>query len=550
MNVATTAIDFKREHPHNYWVRIVCLAFCLVFLALWAMGDAEGAVVQSTYNETDNSYPIAQETIKATHTKDDLTVIAFTPDGDALTVAYRERGGSWNYTTVHDAGDANSYKCGGVINTLNNSIVILASYITTTYHDLHMWIKFPADGWETWTDIAIYSGTPGRLAADIAINDTEQICAMSTMPTSSYYLRYWYYDFPTLNKVYGGSNGAEVGPGSGAAAGGFYSVQVIANLTGKFCVFFNFGTQHWWRDLDLTVALTAIAPANYYISMVAILSNDRFVAAGHYTRTGRPYLYWQDEHMDVTWTRTYVEAGTRSYESEAMGISVRQNSTAPTLISYCNTDERLTTWEAEFDAEVATWQGSQTDTGVSDADDIAIMGNFGGLWPEHPSTGIRWTRPTAGWAVLGRDESGGTDELDYIHDGVNWTVDLTTGDPNITTVSLPDAVYGEFYEHTLTKENGTTPWVWSILIKPAWMSIGAANGTIYGTPDGTGTEQVRVKLADAVPRYDEEQWTLTIGAASEGEDADGRFCSSTWIVVAIIGLMLFVFIGWTADRML
>jgi hypothetical protein len=86
------------------------------------------------------------------------------------------------------------------------------------------------------------------------------------------------------------------------------------------------------------------------------------------------------------------------------------------------------------------------------------------------------------------------------------------------------------------------------------MSLGALNGTLYGTPDGTGTEQVRVKLNDAVPRYDERQWTLTIGSASEGgeggADAASGICSTGWIAFCVIFLMLFVLVGVTANNAL
>jgi hypothetical protein len=86
------------------------------------------------------------------------------------------------------------------------------------------------------------------------------------------------------------------------------------------------------------------------------------------------------------------------------------------------------------------------------------------------------------------------------------------------------------------------------------MSLGALNGTLYGTPDGTGTEQVRVKLNDAVPRFDEEQWTLTIGTGSEGgesgADPASGICSAGWIAFAVIFLILFVLVGVTANNAL
>ena len=42
MRFPSDVMNFKRDHPHNYWVRVLCLAFCLVFAMLWFVGDASG----------------------------------------------------------------------------------------------------------------------------------------------------------------------------------------------------------------------------------------------------------------------------------------------------------------------------------------------------------------------------------------------------------------------------------------------------------------------------------------------------------------------------
>jgi hypothetical protein len=201
------------------------------------------------------------------------------------------------------------------------------------------------------------------------------------------------------------------------------------------------------------------------------------------------------------------------------------------------------------------WDGVRSHVGEPDPDDIAFVGNFGGLWPVHPSTGIPWTQPQGGWALFARNESGATDTLDLYYNAFNFTADLMTDDPVITTDALDNAVYDVFYSFTLERANGTSPFTWSLLIGPGWMTLGEDNGTLYGTPDGTGTEQVRVKLSDAVPRFNERQWTLTIGSGSEGGEGDeeGGFsgiCAPGWMMFAIVVLFLVVFIGWTADTVL
>jgi hypothetical protein len=341
---------------------------------------------------------------------------------------------------------------------------------------------------------------------------------MTTETGYPYKIRYWVLDFENLTVEVGGTAGSVISTGRFTPQ--FYGVQVVANMTGRFHFYWkqNDNMCHWW-DLDESITERKFGSSTYFLNEIVCLENDIYIGSGHVSGTGRPFVYYQ-QSPEATFTMVSLEVGLRSYENGGMSMSISQGSLRVTIISYCNSDERLTKWNAMWNASAGTWQASQTDTGVSDPDDITCYGHFGALWPIHPSTSIRWTLPKAGWAVLGRDENGGTDALDMIHDNPDWTADLTTDDPEITTASLPDATYGQFYEASLTKTGGTTPFWWTLLIGPGWLSIGSSNGTIYGTPDGVGSETVRVKLADAVPRYDESEWTLTIKPASSGSDGE------------------------------
>lgn len=547
MNVANAAMDFKRAHPHNYWVRIVCLAFCLVFLGLWTLADdVDGAPTQHTLQSTDNSNPAAAANDRGTHMKNDTVVVATSPGGDSLVLTYKESGEDWVNVTIHDSGTANYYVAAGVINTDNNTLVVLTSLRTATYSDTYIFIKWPGSDWDTWHEVKIGGN---RFAADLSVNDTGVIAILSTYTTATFNIVFWYYDLEALTRDPDTDNGAS----TAKATTDFRTVQVLCNSSGQFFFTWLNAATHYAMKL-LSGSSYALYASQYYVSVVVMLSNDRMWGVGQYQHTGRPYaLYQTTEDQGYPWERTYLEQSGSgdTYEWEGISVSVKQDSLFLDILTYCNVHEEFVHWSGSWDSSELTWDGLKSHTGNGDSDDVAMYGNFGALWPMHESTGIRWTRPSGGYAFMGRDESGATDTLDYIYDGVTWTADLTTGDPVITTASLPDAIYDEFYEHTLAKSNGTIPFVWTVLIKPDWMSIGAVNGTIYGTPDGTGTEEVRVKLADAVPRYDEKQWTLTIGTGTEGEgdEADGPICASSWMVFAVIIVIIIVMVGWAADTM-
>lgn len=518
-------------------------------LFIFFTDDAEG-IGHYPVAETDNTYPIATENIRATHTKDDVLVWAHTPGADSIVVTYKETGEDWANYTIHTDGDDNNYKFGGIVNTQNNTLVLLYNAKITTYLDIFIAIKWPGDDWDTWTLVKIGGN---RLVGDIGVNDTDIIGIAGTLTTSTFNVKLWYYDLETMTR----DPDSDLGLATLTATTHFASVQVQVNLTGAF--FYTYHHTSWgteWRDFEMTFAKQTVSAVNHYMK-VECLVNDIFIGVGQYSHTGRPFIYRQESILEMgSWTRTWLELSGSgcTYEYDAIDVSLTQNSTLLNIVTYCDTHEEVVTWSRQWDSTELQWDGAKSETGISDTDDIVFIGNFGGLYPIHPSTGIPWTQPQGGWALFARNESGATDTLDLWYDSFNFTADLTTDDPEITTLELPNAEYGVFYSQSLTKTGGTVPHSWTLLIGPAWMSLGSVNGTLYGTPDGTGTEQVRVKLADAVPRSDEVQWTLTIGAASEGGESEfdpsvswalwwgDAGCISSFMVIAVITLVAFLII--------
>ena len=519
-------------------------------LFIFITDDAEG-IGHYPIGETDNNYPSAQGNDRATHTKDDTLVWGLAPDADSIVVTYKESGEDWANYTIHTDGDDNSYKFAGVVNTRNNTVVMLYCVKITTYVDVYIAIKWPGDDWDTWTMVEIGNN---RLPGDIGVNDTDIIGIVNTKTTSTYNLYLWYFDLETMTK----DPDDETGSSTSEATSHFATVQVHVNLTGVF--FYSYQHTSWgnrWRDFEQTFASQTVSPVDFFLK-IEVLVNDMFIGVGLWRHTGRPYIYRQTSILEMGWwTRTYLEQSGSgcTFEYDSIDTSLTQNSTFINIVAYCDTHEEVVTWSRQWDSTELQWDAAKSETGISDPDDLAFLGNFGGLYPVHPSTGIPWTQLQGGWALFARNESGAIDTFDLWYDSINFTVDLTTDDPEITTESLTNAEYGVFYSLALTKIGGTIPHSWSLLVGPEWMSIGTVNGTIYGTPDGTGTEQVKVRLQDAVPRSDEVEWTLTIGAASEGgegSDFDPSVawalwwgdvgCISSFMVVAVIVLIGFLII--------
>lgn len=491
---------------------LIVVTFCLCIYML-AMEDAKAITIEEIEDDA-GTYPHVSGLFKGTHTKDDVVVVGYKHIDDEFWIAYRERGGAWVNQLVDDSGA--SYMVGGAVSTSNGSVVVIVGFITATYHDVYLFIHWPSQGWDEWHRETIYAGT-GRYVSSISINNTDRILMVWTKTSYQYAIYYRIWDFENSTFV-----GAETAMGGATAQ--IYSVFAVVNVTGRFHIFWRSSTYTYHWDLDNAYGVNYIVyGSKYYLQGIACLPNDRFVGFGLYNYDGKAFVSYQDVHEDKSWTRVWTETAGRTYQSMSGHMSTKQNSTSISLIAYCTSvgDEGITTWAGQWNSTETYWNNARSESGIEDDDYWRFIGNFGELFPRYAALDIPWTQPSAGWAYIANNESG-ADNFDYIHFGLNWTVDLTTADPEILTEALDDATYGEFYTMTLVKDGGTTPFLWSLLIKPDWMSIGAVNGTLYGTPDAIGSPIVKGRIADAVPRYGDRQWTLQVKAAGGEGEGDGE----------------------------
>ena len=547
MDPISRMADFKREHFGHYWTRLI-LFWAIVALAFtYLQSEDVEATTQDTYTPASAENPYSNYLYSTTgylHAKDDHIVVAHNNDDGDLIVSYKyETEDEWNTTEIASynwGGLTGPWRVYGVVGTSNGSISVCAgNYDGITYLDeVWLWNHFLGDPWAVWDDEKMIDSTTHYVGA-VAINDTDQIMwAGRRGPSAPYGLYYQVFDFPNYEIS---DFISWQGKSWSASATLLNYIELTVNMSGEFHHVFeaNDNIQYYVANSSIWTSKVQIASSSYDVRSAGFLENDMLVCAG---QTGSTVPnYWYQTVYGGSFTKVIITTNSNTW-SRGVALVLTANSNTTRVVSFNTDDGELFTWSAAWNGDGAAWQNSEANADRSDPDYIRMVGVNNARWPQDLD-GREWAMPTGGWSVMAWDEDGATDDHAILWNSTTFWGNLTTEPPEITTETLPNAEFGVFYEHTLTRANGTIPHSWSILIGPAWLSIGSLNGTLYGTPDGTGTEQVRVNLDDAIPRDDERQWTLTIGPASEGEGdggiwgdmwLSGEHCSSAGVVLLII----------------
>lgn len=93
----------------------------------------------------------------------------------------------------------------------------------------------------------------------------------------------------------------------------------------------------------------------------------------------------------------------------------------------------------------------------------------------------------------------------------------------VTTSSLPAVETGESYSQTLAATGGTTPYTWSIVsgsLSGSGLSLNSSTGAITGTASGVGSYSFTVRVEDDVEDTATRALSISVTAASGGEDPD------------------------------
>jgi hypothetical protein len=107
----------------------------------------------------------------------------------------------------------------------------------------------------------------------------------------------------------------------------------------------------------------------------------------------------------------------------------------------------------------------------------------------------------------------GNVQVKVVTDGVAGAGAYTYRDPLALTFGpLPTATVGAAYTNTLTATGGVAPYTWSVTAGnlPDGLQLGAASGTISGTPILTGTFSFTVQVADVDGRTATQPTSITV----------------------------------------
>jgi hypothetical protein len=92
------------------------------------------------------------------------------------------------------------------------------------------------------------------------------------------------------------------------------------------------------------------------------------------------------------------------------------------------------------------------------------------------------------------------------------TITIPVSGPQITTTSVPNGAVGTFYSFTLTRLGGVGTVAWSIIsgALPPGVTLGAASGTLSGTPTSSGTFNFTVQALDSNGNVGAQAFTLNV----------------------------------------
>lgn len=444
-----------------------------------------------------------------------------------------DKGDTWSSIMIMDENDP-EFAVGGYPRMVrdwcvlsNNSIIILVmlyAYDTSNNIELHMLAHWNNTDLSQWEEIDVYSSEINDVnwrRQPMIVSDADDYVMIAYERNG---IHFDYYDLTTRTTI----NTYLKYP----AVGSNYQLYLMCNASGEFFYGYGIGvTLYVYTGFETgtwDLVFSQGGSSGYYWYDCVVTADDTFVAVSCHSSGGYNSIYYWNETNDDT--RYYIDAGHTDGVYAAIGL-LASDPEWITLMEYHKTEDRIATFANKYYRDDSIWKSTFTVVWDETEDTIKTHVWEGSrdlhprFWDAVEEEWIYSQLPDTGWIFNFADYDVGADDVDHwvIHrDSTTWQgIPWYSGPaPNIVTDALDDGTYGTWYEFTVTGEDGETPYIWSLLVGPGWLSIGSANGTLYGDPGGVGSFAVTVRLTEThdAPRHDDQAFTLTTNTASSGAD--------------------------------
>ena len=442
MYVTSKAIEFKRAHPHNYWVRIVCFAFIMVFAALWVVGgaDADAPASGVTDNElvTDSfeanvnfalNGPPGGRQLNGTLWHFGTNIVTYSSDHEIVASISSDNGTTWFTWTIMD----NSFPgfeiggtpwmvsdCGMLSNNSVLALLVLSQFDTATRKECWLFAHWNNSDLDQWELIDVYSNPSYSIDLDptmvVGVDDDVMICYERSSVT--------HYDFlnPSTRVLSGNiKTGLAV---SGAGRGPW----ALCNSTGIFFIGGCYGATEniraYTADGSFTLVYSFAFSSSYKPTDQIILADDTFVSIGALTIGGYLRLhYWNETATD---SRYLIDSGTGDLTIAYPRLGQYNDSdTTVRIIGYSNADDTFVSATGDYFIDSEVWQirwGDGVWTETDDSQKTYLTYQPHDLFPRtiDPVTAVlnRTMLPNAGFYAHITDYTVADDEDDLheIHD--------------------------------------------------------------------------------------------------------------------------------------
>lgn len=527
---------------------LLCVVTFLAFFFMYAMEDARGDVAEEGFTAVttlvdDDEYaswyngyiphPPTLRQMNGTLWMFDNFLYDVGVDQTIYGHFSTDKGDSWNDIEIIDQDDP-EFSVGGYPRSVidacilsNNSIILLVelyAYQTNDNYELWMFCHWNNTDLTQWERLPVYVSETYQLH-----NQWSQIVVGNDDTVYTYHKRsghamfFYSWDMTTrvgseiLNKYppWGGNkfwfmiNSTEqllFGVANGANPEQLYIYRIPE---GTLYTSRGGSSSYYWRDCLVTLDDTIVA-------IVSWSSGGQYDYLWHYNESGSGFT----SIMSASETLKYPRLSLCQADVERIyvyGYNVASDHIAVKAQDYFRGS---TPWAASY---VEVWEDSESST--KSYGWVGSRDHFPQVYSDIEEEMVYTQLPLTGWIFPFSDYDVGADDWDHyiIHmDSTTWMgIPWYFGPPpNIATVALDDGTFGTWYEFAITGEDGETPYIWSLLIGPAWLNLGSSNGTLYGDPSGVGSWSVSVRLTEThdAPRTDDETWTLKINSASSEAD--------------------------------